>query len=68
MEKKKNKFLTAGKVLGLTVATFGIYGAYFMMKNMFPEDDINTDETEKDADNKKRAMGAAWMMNHFSRM
>lgn len=58
--KKKNA-VNILKVLVLTVATLGVYGAYWAMNDAFEEDDYSEDETIKDADNAKRAAAAAML-------
>lgn len=60
---KKSAFNIA-KVLILTVATLGVYGAYWAMTNSFEEDDYSEDETKKNADNASRAAAAAMLARH----
>lgn len=66
--EKNNTFWKYVKVFALTVITMGIYGAYWAMDNTYPEEDIDADETKKDADTIQRAAGAAFLMGHFNRM
>lgn len=54
------------KVILLTVATLGIYGAYWAMNSLFEEADIDTDETEKNADTMKRAAASAFLTRFYS--
>ena len=66
MSDSTKKILNIVKVLGLTVVTMGIYGAYFAMSDMFKEDDINTDEMQKDADFMKRSAASAFLSRFYS--
>lgn len=61
---KKDSVFTLVKVIGLTAITFGIYGVCWAMNNAFEEEDINADETEKDADFTKRAATSALLSRH----
>lgn len=64
--EKRGNAAKAAKVLLLTVATLGIYGAYWAMNSMFTEEDINADETEKNADYTKRAAASAFLTKFYS--
>lgn len=61
--KSKKKISTA-KVLLLTIATFGLYGAYWAMTQSVGEADFEDDEVEKDADAIQRAAASAMLMRH----
>lgn len=54
------------RIIVLTVLTVGIYGAYWAMSDMFKEDDINTDEMQKDADFMKRSAASAFLSRFYS--
>ena len=58
---KSNGLITIIKVLVLTILTFGLYGAYWIMSNLFKEPDINDDEIDKKADYVRRAAGSAML-------
>ncbi|MBR2547487.1 MAG: DUF4234 domain-containing protein [Eubacterium sp.] len=60
----KLKFGKAAKILLLTIATFGLYGAYWAMAQSFEEPDIEEDEDSKNADTVKRAATSALLMRH----
>lgn len=62
MEKKR--FGKAAKIVLLTIATFGIYGAYWAMTQSMEEPDPGDDDIEKDADAVKRAATSAMLMRH----
>ena len=52
------------KVIVLTIVTFGLYGAYWIMKNLYKEPDITADETEKNAAYTSRAVTSAFLVRH----
>ena len=56
--------MTTVRVLLLTVITFGLYGAYWAMNNMYQDVDVDDDEEKKDADTMQRAAGSALLMRH----
>ncbi len=58
---KSNGLITIIKVLVLTILTFGLYGAYWIMSNLFKEPDINDDDIDKKADYVRRAVGSAML-------
>ena len=64
--KKTDNAGKIAKVILLTVATLGIYGAYWAMSSMFEEADIEADETEKNADTMKRAAASAFLSRFYS--
>ena len=55
---------TAAKTLFLTVITFGIYGAYWLMKTLYEEPDIHADEGEKETAFAQRAVTSAFLSRH----
>lgn len=61
---KSKKRAATLKVLLLTVATFGIYGAYWAMSHMTEEPDTGDDDNVKDADAIQRAATSAMLMRH----
>ena len=63
---RSKQLARAAKVIGLTVVTMGIYGAYWAMTGMFEEDDIDADETQKDADYMKRSAASAFLSRFFT--
>ena len=60
---KKNLGKVA-KVLALTVATFGIYGAYWAMSQSTKESEVTDNEGEKNANDLDRAAASALLMRH----
>lgn len=52
------------KVTVLTIVTFGLYGAYWIMNSLYKEPDITADEIEKDAAYTSRAATAAFLVRH----
>ena len=50
------------EVIVLTIVTFGLYGAYWIMNNLYKAPDITADETEKDAAYTSRAATAAFLI------
>ena len=62
MNNKIRNALTTAKIITLTIITFGIYGAYWAMKNAYTEADIDADEIEKNADFAQRAATSALLM------
>lgn len=66
MGDKGKKAVNIAKVLFLTVITMGIYGAYWAMADMFKEDDIDTDEVQKNADYMKRSAASAFLSRFFT--
>jgi hypothetical protein len=61
---KRATVLKIAKVVLLTVATFGLYGAYWAMNQSFEEEPANGDETKKDAETVERAATSALLMRH----
>ena len=55
---------TTAKVILLTIATFGLYGAYWAMSQMFTPPDVDDDEAEKGKDFVDRAATSALLMRH----
>ena len=54
--------MTTVRVLLLTVITFGLYGAYWAMNNMYQ--DVDDEEEQKGADSMERAAASALLMRH----
>ena len=67
-KEKKDTFWKYLKVFTFTIVTLGVYGAYWAMSNTYEEDDIDADETQKNADHMQRAAAAAFLMSRNNRM
>ncbi len=50
------KKVNAVKVILLTILTFGIYGAYYIIRSLYLENDKNNDTD--------RTLAALWFMNN----
>jgi hypothetical protein len=61
---KQMNLKTAAKTIFLTVITFGIYGAFWIMKNLYEEPDIHADEGEKETAFAQRAVTSVFLSRH----
>ncbi len=61
---EKNSIKPTIKVFVLTIVTFGLYGAYWIMSNLYKEPDVTADETEKNAAYTSRAATAAFLVRN----
>ena len=62
---KKETSGSLPKVIFLTIITFGVYGAYWVMKNLYTDCDPEASEEEKNADAAKRATSTIFFMDRF---
>ncbi len=61
---KNSDIFTFLKVLALSIVTFGLYGAYWIMNSLYKASDISADETEKDVEYAQRAVASAFLSRH----
>ena len=62
---KKETTGSLPKIIFLTIITFGVYGAYWVMKNLYTETDPEAGEDEKNADAANRAVSSIFFMDRL---